>query len=274
MSFSAPGSPPPPPGPYQGQPYPAQPYAGQPHPGQQYPGQPYPGPPVYPGPPPPVDVLRSPQGLATALTVLLSVAGAVNLFSAGANLFAWSLMKDLIADADGVAEESLAQSDGLTALAGGLQLLILLGTATVFIIWFHRVRVNGEIFRPDVFTLGRGWAIGAWFVPIGNLFLPFRTARQIWTASTQFAPDGSHRPVSAAPLTAWWLVWVLAACADRVFSQMYKHAETPEAVRDASAVGVFSDLLMVAAAALAVLFVRKLTALQNTKAVQGPYAAA
>lgn len=228
---------------------------------------------MYPGPPPPADVLRSPQGLATALTVLLSVAAAVNLFSAGANLFAWSLMKDLIADPGQVSDDSLDLSDVLTAFAGGFQLLVLLGTATVFIVWFHRVRVNGGIFRPDVFTQARGWAIGAWFIPIGNLFLPFRIARQIWAASTRLGPDGSSHPASTGPLTAWWGVWVLAACTDRVFAQMYKLAETPEAVRDASVVGIVSDLLMVAAAVLAVLFVRKLTAMQNARAVQGPYAA-
>ncbi|MCX5609584.1 MULTISPECIES: DUF4328 domain-containing protein [unclassified Streptomyces] len=270
MSFSAPGSPPPPDRP----PYAAAaPYPAQPYPAQPYPAQPYPGQPVYPGPPPPRDVLRSPQGLATALTVLLSVAAAVNLFSAGSNLFAWSLMKDLIADPDQVADDTLDLSDMLTAFAGSVQLLVLLGTGTVFIIWFHRARVNGEIFRPDAFTQGRGWAIGAWFIPVGHLFLPYRTARQIWTASIQLGPDGSYRHVSTAPLTAWWVVWVVAACVDRVFAQMYKRAETPEALRDASAVGIVSDLIMVAAAVLAVLFVRKLTALQNTKAVQGPYAA-
>uniref|UniRef100_A0AAU2JJP0 DUF4328 domain-containing protein n=1 Tax=Streptomyces sp. NBC_00049 TaxID=2903617 RepID=A0AAU2JJP0_9ACTN len=227
----------------------------------------------HPGPPPLVDVLRSPQGLATALTVLLSVAAAINLLSAGVNAFTWSLMKDLLADPDTVAESTLDTSDVLTGLASGFQLLTLIGTGVVFIIWFHRVRVNGEIFRPDVFTQGRGWAIGAWFVPVGNLFMPFRTARQIWTASTQLGPDGSFRHVSTAPLTAWWLVWVLALIAGRASTQMYKRAETPEALRDVSAVSVVSDLLMVAAAVLAILFVRKLTALQNIKAAQGPYAA-
>lgn len=275
MSFSAPGSPPPPGHPPYGAaaPSPAQPHPAPPYPGQPYPAQPYPGQPVYPGPPPPVGVLRSPQGLATALTVLLSVAAAVNLFSAGANVFAWSLMKGLIADPDRIGDESLGLSDVLTALAGGLQLLTVLGTATVFIIWFHRVRVNGEIFRPNAFTQARGWAIGAWFIPIGNLFLPYRIARQIWTASAQLGPDGSSRPVSSTPLTAWWVVWVIAACTERAFSRMYKYAETPEALRDASAVGIVSDLLLVAAAVLAVLFVRKLTAMQNAKAAQGPYAA-
>ncbi|MFF3620532.1 DUF4328 domain-containing protein [Streptomyces sp. NPDC002467] len=282
MSFSAPGSPPPPqpqPGlpPYGAAPHPAPhpapPQAGGPLPGQPYPAQgQYPRPP-YPYPPQLVDVLRSPQGLATALTVVLSVTAAVNLFSAGANVYARSLMTDLIADRDTVSEGSLDLSDVMTGAAGSLQLLTVLGTAALFITWFHRVRVNGEIFRRDGFTRTRGWAIGGWFVPIGNLFIPYQTALEIWAASTQQAPDGSYRRVSTAPVTAWWALWVLAAISDRVFSVLYARAETPETLRSASSVGIVSDLLTVAAAVLAIVFVRRLTALQNTKAAQGPNAA-
>ncbi|MGW0392749.1 DUF4328 domain-containing protein [Streptomyces sp. NPDC003042] len=286
MSFSAPGSPPPPqsPGPHDpygapAQPYAAQPYAAQPYPADPYAAQPYPGPPSFPpgpphaGPPPAGGVLRSSRGLATALTVLLSVAAVVNLFSSANNLYVWSLMKDVITDPLAVSDDTLDQSDMITAATGIFQILALLGTAVVFIIWFHRVRVNGGIFRPDAFTQGPGWAIGGWFIPFANLVLPFRTAKQTWAASTQLGPDGSPRTTSTAPLTAWWTVWVVAALLDRVFAQMYKKAETPESLRDASVVGFFSDLTMVAAAVLAILFVRKLTALQDVKAVQGPYAA-
>ncbi|MFB6614331.1 DUF4328 domain-containing protein [Streptomyces sp. NPDC056367] len=286
MSFSAPGSPPPHPQPqpgqppYGGAPYPAPPYAAGPVPGQPYPGQapypgqvPYPAQGPYPGPPPLGDVLRSPQGLATALTVLLSTAAVVFLFSAGTNLFARSLMTDLIADPDRVAEGALDLSDLLTGLASVLTILILLGTAAVFLTWFHRVRVNGEIFRPDAFTQTRGWAIGGWFIPFGNLFLPFRTARQIWAASTQLGPDGSYRHVSTAPVTAWWVVWVLGQSGNRIGNRLYNRAETPEALQSATSVCFVSDLILVAAAVLAILFVRKLTALQNVKAAQGPYAA-
>ncbi|MFD9722831.1 DUF4328 domain-containing protein [Streptomyces sp. NPDC059072] len=251
MSFSAPGSPP-------------QPQPGEPYPAQgRYPGQ---------YPPPLVDVLRSPQGLATALTIVLSIAAAVNLYAAGANVYARSLMTDLIADPGTVSEASLNLSDVMTRTAGSLQLLTLIGTAALFVTWFYRVRVNGEIFRRDGFTQTRGWAIGGWFIPFGNLFFPYRTALEIWAASTQQAPDGSYRQVSTAPVSAWWALWVLAVIGDRVFSVVYARAETPEALRSASSVGVVSDLLMVAAAVLAVVFVRRLTALQNTKAAQGPNA--
>ncbi|MEV0412855.1 DUF4328 domain-containing protein [Streptomyces sp. NPDC050448] len=247
-----------------------QPYPAQPGPG--YPAGPYPGLP-YPGQWPTADVLRSPRGLAVALTALLSVAAAVNLFSAGISMYVFSLMQSLTADAASVGDWTLERGDVLTGVAGVLQYLMVLVTAVVFIVWFHRVRVNGEIFRPDGFSQSRGWAIGSWFIPFGNLFLPFRIAKQIWVASTQFGPDGTYREVSAAPLNAWWAVWVTSLVLDRVFGQLYKRAETPQALRDASALGIVTDLFAVAAAVLAIVFVRRLTALQTTKATQGPYAA-
>ncbi|WP_406180704.1 DUF4328 domain-containing protein [Streptomyces sp. NBC_01006] len=227
----------------------------------------------YAAPWPATDVLRSPRGLAVAVTALLGVAAAVNLFSAAISGYVFSLMKRVSADPADVGQGTLDRSDILTAVAGFLQALILLATAVVFIIWFHRVRVNGEIMRPDAFVQKRGWAIGAWFIPIGNLFLPFQIAKQTWTASTQLGPDGSFREVSAAPLNAWWALWASSLVLDRVFSLMYKGADTPEALRDASAVGMVTDLVTVAAAVLAIVFVRKLTAMQTTKAEQGPYAA-
>ncbi|MGZ9930806.1 DUF4328 domain-containing protein [Streptomyces sp. NC-S4] len=227
-----------------------------------------------PGPPPPGGVLRSPQGLATAVTVLLCVTGGVNLLSAGINVFTMSLMSDLDADPGRVSASMTDLSDILAGLAGVLQLAMYLATAVVFLVWFHRVRVNGEVFRATEFTQGRSWAIGWWFVPIAHLFKPFVIARQIWRASTQLGPDGSPVRVSTAPLTAWWTVWVVASIVGRFSGRLYTDAETFGEQAAAAAVGIGSDLLMVAAAVLAVLFVRGLTALQNTMAAQGPYAAA
>ncbi|MFA7763236.1 DUF4328 domain-containing protein [Streptomyces sp. NPDC048723] len=224
--------------------------------------------------PPPGGVLRSPQGLATAVTVLLCVTGGVNLLSAGVNAFTMSLMNDLDADPSRDPSATTDLSDILTGLAGLLQLLMYLATAVVFVVWFHRVRVNGGIFRESAFTQAPGWAIGWWFVPVAHLFQPFVIARQIWRASTQLGPDGTPVRASTAPLTAWWAVWVAASIVERFSSTVYTGAETPGERAAASGLGIGSDLLMVAAAALAVLFVRRLTALQNTMAAQGPYALA
>ncbi|MCY0918936.1 DUF4328 domain-containing protein [Streptomyces sp. H27-G5] len=224
-------------------------------------------------PPQAAGVLRSPEGLVTALTVLLAVGATTDLVSSGVHLYIRGLMKDLVDAPAGVEDDSIALADLLNGATGVAQTALRLATIVVFIIWFHRVRCNGQVFRPDGFSQSAGWAIGGWFVPFANLFFPYRTARETWEASTQRAPDGSYRHVSSAPVTAWWTVFVAAMVLDRVFSRRYVAANTAEAMHSVSALGAVTDVITIVAAVLAVVFVRKLTALQRVKAAQGPIAA-
>ncbi|MFE2526939.1 DUF4328 domain-containing protein [Streptomyces sp. NPDC059382] len=245
----------------------------RPEAGATTPPPPLPAP--HPAPlPPAAGVLRSPEGLATALTVLLSVGAAVDLFSAGVHLYVWRLMKDLTDAPASVEDDDIDLADLLNGATGVVQTVLRLATIVVFLVWFHRVRCNGEVFRPDDFSQSAGWAIGGWFVPIANLFFPYRTARETWNASTQLAPDGSYRHVSTAPVTAWWIVFVATLILDRVFSRRYIAADTVEAMRGVSVLGAVTDVVTVVAAVPAVVFVRKLTALQRVKATGGPIAAA
>ncbi|MFD5145423.1 DUF4328 domain-containing protein [Streptomyces sp. NPDC058401] len=222
--------------------------------------------------PQPVDELRSPQSLATALTVMLSLEAGLALLSAGVGFYGRGLMQDLITDPGSVAEDSLDRVDNMQMMIASGRNLLGLALLVVFLVWFHRVRSNGQVFRPDGFSQGAGWAIGAWFIPIVNFALPYRVALETWEASTQNAPDGSFRRTSAAPLTVWWVVyafsWVL-----RLYDRFQNPAETAEEFSGQFTLGAVADLTTAVAAVLAVLFVRKLTALQAVKAVQGPNAA-
>lgn len=229
---------------------------------------------AHPSPQPPqaAAVLRSPQGSATALAVLLSVCAALALASSGIGLYAWTLMNDLIASPSNSVSESLGETDSFLIPLGAGQLLTGLATAVVFLVWFHQVRCNGQVFRPDGFSQSTGWAVGGWFVPLANFFFPYRTAREVWDASTQHAPDGSYRPTSGALVIAWWLTFVGSRILAFLASQKSTAAETTEAARDADFFEAVADLTTFVAAVLAVLFVRKLTAMQHVKAVQGPIA--
>lgn len=236
---------------------------------------PGPSPSTTPGPylPQAVHVLRSPEGLAKALTVLLSAVGGLSLVLSGADLYRAGLQDDLVSGPSIETSERLGGLDSLTIPLDFLHGVLCLATAVVFIIWFHRVRCNGQVFRPDGFTQSAGWAIGGWFVPLAQVFFPYRTARQTWDASTQYAPDGTHRQVSGAPVVAWWLVFVVSAVLDRVASRQYLAAWTHEALSDAATLLAAAEFSTAAAAVLAVVFVRKLTAMQRVKAAQGPNAA-
>ncbi|MGP3635139.1 DUF4328 domain-containing protein [Streptomyces sp. 24-1644] len=214
--------------------------------------------------------LRSPEGLAKAVVILLALVIVTDVLALAAGLNVRSLLGAAIADDFESFDESAAdRADWLYVGAGSFQGLAILATAVVFIIWFRRVRLNAEVFDASAQPMKPGWTIGAWFVPIANLWLPRRIAGGIWTASAQTNADGSRRTVSQAPMNLWWGVWVFSVLFSRFASKRYEQAELPQEIMDAAGLVLVADALDIVAAVLAILFVRALTRMQGERAALG-----
>lgn len=138
-------------------------------------------------------------------------------------------------------------------------------TGIVFIVWFHRLRKNAEVWAGDLQGRKPGWAIGGWFIPFANLWIPRGIAADIWRASRwqPYAADGARE---LTLLNAWWTLWVADMVVERIGAQLYKGAETAEAYITASSWSLAGYVLDIAAAVLAILFVRRLTSMQHAKA--------
>ncbi|MEU2504437.1 DUF4328 domain-containing protein [Streptomyces sp. NPDC007863] len=201
-------------------------------------------------------MLRNPNGLATAVTVLLGVD--VLLFLIGAGSEAW-IVADPLAAVDSYA--TVEAFDLLMAVG----YLVYLATAVVFIIWFHRVASNASVWAADLQGRKPGWAIGGWFVPIGNLWIPRQIAVDVWRASRQdpYAADGARE---LTLLNSWWACFVLGLILDRLSTGLYRQAETLDALSTAATWSLAGYAFVVAAGVLALLFVRRLTSMQHTKA--------
>lgn len=252
-----------------GQPQPGQPY-GQPQHGAgplpQYGAGPYgPGPGAPYGMPMGLAPLapRPLRGLSTAVVVLLGLCIAADLFAIAMGANVRSLM-DRVLEGDFPGQDEADRADALYFGSGIIQVLAMLATATVFIIWFHRARVNAELFSPGTQGLSRGWAIGAWFVPLANLVMPRLVAGDTWRSSGR--PGAA--PPSTGWVTGWWTVWVVGAVFARIASVQYKNAEEADEVKQAAASVMAADSINIVAAVLAIVVVRKLTAMQEERAVQ------
>ncbi|MFJ6849496.1 DUF4328 domain-containing protein [Streptomyces sp. NPDC091271] len=212
--------------------------------------------------------LRSPVGLAKAAVALLGAVIATDVFAMAAGL-------NLRDEYAGIGDTALydagtaGRAEVLYGAAGTLQAYALLATAIVFILWFRRVRLNAEVFDAGLQHLRPGWAIGAWFVPVANFWLPRRVAGGIWTASAQNDPDDSWRTVSMAPLNLWWGVWVFSMLYRQYAGRQYEQAPSAPEIADAVGLVLVGDVLDIAAAVLAILFVRKLTRMQGERAALG-----
>ncbi|MET9515948.1 DUF4328 domain-containing protein [Streptomyces sp. NPDC002994] len=220
----------------------------------------------------PTAVLRSPVGLSYAVMALLGAVIAADCFSLFASFRLRGQMSALTSgDLSGLTTEEAELSDALMAASTFLYVFALLATATVFIVWFFRVRRNAGVFAPDVPRRGSGWAIGAWFIPFANLWIPRGIAVDVWSASRRdpYSLEAAKEEPHTV-LNAWWTAWVVSALFDRFAANSYKKAEAPDEIRDALDLMVAGDLLDIAAAVLAVFFVRALTRMQHLKATTGP----
>ncbi|WP_328619739.1 DUF4328 domain-containing protein [Streptomyces sp. NBC_00354] len=207
------------------------------------------------GAPPVRSLLRSPKGLATALTVLLGVCAATRTLMLAAGLNRYEALGGAV---------DPEPSWRLFSMAMGLALLVMVPTAVVFIVWFHRVRVNAGVFAPEVFRRGAGWAIGIWFIPfVGWTVLAHGIATRMWTASAPKPPRGVGASVSPVPVTAWSGAFGAAMLLSLASNRIGDKALTEAGLRDAVLVGMASDLVYAVAAGLAVVFVRRLSAMQS-----------
>lgn len=227
--------------------------------------------------------LRSPVGIGRAAVALLGVVIATDLYSLWAGTVIKGVMEDLRSSRETAGwygpelVREAERADTLYGLSGWLQTAALVATCVVFLCWFHRARVNAEVFEPYLHGKSRGWTVGSWFVPVVNLWFPRRIAIDIWDASGPRSAALDRTMTLAGPaarpshplINAWWTLWLAALFVGRWATTAYWDAEEIDEVDAAVSRLMFSDVLDIAAAVLAILFVRGLTRMQDTKARAG-----
>lgn len=197
---------------------------------------------------------------------------AVALFSISSDL----LQLELLADATSgnvVSQERVETNDARQAVVGLIHIGVRILLAVVFLLWLHRVTRNVPALGNPKSKIDYtpGWAVGSFFIPFGNLFMPYRAVREVWDKSdpavraqedVRFTPGPSHPPL----VLGWWLCFVLANFIGRAADRLGNNAETPEALRSMTLVTITSDVVAVAAAVLGILVVRGLNRRQAERA--------
>ncbi|NWF28703.1 DUF4328 domain-containing protein [Streptomyces sp. PKU-EA00015] len=134
--------------------------------------------------------------------------------------------------------------------------------AVVFIVWFHRVRRNAGLLTPDGHSKASGWAIWGWIVPVVWWWFPRRIALDSWQASTPYAGD-APRSSGSGVVNLWWAAWLATQFLGQFAGRAYGRAEEPDAIREALRMLNGCDIVDILAALLAIVFVHRLTTLQQ-----------
>ena len=133
----------------------------------------------------------------------------------------------------------------------------------VFVTWFWRAYSNlGALGR--IRARGTGWAIGAWFIPLAGLVIPYGIGAEIWTQSKP-EPGGVtvRRDPNMEPVISWWALFVIMSLINQ--AGLFVGGDDQDATELAAFVGIdmVASVVSIAAAVAAVRFIRLATARQQ-----------
>jgi hypothetical protein len=99
------------------------------------------------------------------------------------------------------AEDAYYVGNGIYGLAS-------LAAIVGFLFWWYRAYSNLPGITGLPHRFGRGWSIGAWFIPIFNLWRPKQIGNDIWRGGDAAAPGNPQwTALPVSQLVHWW--WVL-----------------------------------------------------------------
>lgn len=143
--------------------------------------------------------------------------------------------------------------------------------AILFLVWTRRITGNLEVFGTER-SWGTGWAIGAWFIPLGSWILPMFVINQAYKATDPgiAPPVGSQwRSRPSSPLFwTWWVLWVLGNVLSSVPLSVYEETAplTEQALAEVGWAFFLCYAILAAAAVLGAVAVHQLTNRQDAYA--------
>lgn len=189
---------------------------------------------------------------AAAIVTLVLVIGA-DLLSMAADSERLRLVNKVLADPTSVTLPTLNASDDRVVRSGWILLVTAALCAAAFITWMYQAAKRAQELRQDALRHSRGWAVGGWFVPFLNLVRPPQMVNDIWA---------SARPIDqvkrGTPLVGWWWGTLIVS---GVFARvgMTGSEDSLTSLRDATRVDLAGSVVDIAAAALAIAVVWKVT---------------
>jgi hypothetical protein len=199
---------------------------------------------------------------ARLLTVLLIVGAVISLLTIPSHIL------DLSVAPLGEDQDISDNPGGFLALAftgvlGLATIAVYIATVVVFLMWLYRVSNNVAAFGATT-QHSSGWAVGSFFVPIMNLFVPYQAVRDIWKKSEPNATDAFSYGVSPPGFfPAWWGFWIVSNISSNAYFRMTLEGTRLEA---SAPVGILSEVLSIVAAVFAIQVIKEIDRRQEERA--------
>lgn len=214
-----------------------------------------------------VPTFRPADKLALWLTLFLAAGVLLDALNGALAFVEWQYFPGFAAKEtlESAGEQLMAVAAFLAAVA---TILVFLTTVVVYCFWLHRANSNARALGAQGMTFTPGWAVGYFFVPIANLYRPFRAVKEVYQASDPEASgDGWKSSHAPSTLESWWGAWLLSGFLGQASFRLSQRS-VPVPADMVFGVDLASDAAGMAAGILCLVVVRAIQARQSARALR------
>lgn len=153
----------------------------------------------------------------------------------------------------------LGANDLQNWLLGNTYFLGLLLLTYFFVRWFRRAYHNLHLLGAEL-SFDERWATWSWFVPVLNLFRPYKIMEEIWEQSAKLS---RHQRVNYWLLGAWWASFLVSYLLSHFSSQLMLRAQNIRGVHLSNLLEIFADLSAIPGMVLLFLLIHRISKLED-----------
>jgi hypothetical protein len=216
-------------------------------------------------PPPPYDFVSA-AGRTKWFVRFAWMAIVANALGAVVTAFEIELLGRI--DSGNFTDSEIDLNETLFALYGVIALAVILLAMVIAFMWTYRVNKNSWVLRRSNMKFRPGWSVGWWFIPIANIFQPYRIIAELWRANVgrDDAEDWTNNEVSPEILL-WWVLAIVGNVMATIYDRLTDRAETLSDYFLADGIFIISSLTGVVMWYISIRIVRAIQAGQERLAM-------
>jgi hypothetical protein len=194
---------------------------------------------------------------ANLAMVLLWIVLGLEVISLGMYTVQFILLKS-VADGGEVSTEVAEANDLRIKIVGVVYFVAFVISVVTFISWFRRAYFNLHL-RAKFLSYSEGWAAGAWFVPILNLFRPFQIMREMYQMTKGYLIEkgaATQESFGTDVVIVWWVLWIADNAISQVVFRYSRSAETLDEFIYGTAGAIAENLIGIILCVIAVKVIR------------------
>jgi len=158
------------------------------------------------------------------------------------------------ANGGAISIESADANDSREQILSIVYMIAFITSAVMFIQWFRRAYYNLHQ-KINYLSYSEGWAAGAWFVPILNLFRPYQIMKELYNETKNLLLKNGlniSKSFSTNLLGLWWALWLITHFLSNFIFRFTMNAETIHEFISATTFSMILNILGIPLALIAI----------------------